>query len=402
MVGHGLLGEPLGKPGLGWTASALLAAGIGPFTPDELARLSAGRRLTFSIQPGTEALMIGGSTNDRDIGDALKLMAGALTLPRYLPTPLARMRDAATASYQSIFSDPGSVYRNFAAPLLYGGDMRFRAMPPLAEIRAIALPEYRAYWDKRLGEGPIRVVAVGDFDRAALVDKVARTIGALPPRVDRKPDARQLDIRATPPAKSPVILRHSGDPTQAMIARIYPTQGFLEDIPTARALEVAAQIIETRLTEEFREQQGGTYSPFVDSSQSPVLPHHGLLRAGAQLQVGRIAEYGTALDAIITDLAAHGPNADAFERARATSVSAAERARSDNGYWIGVLRADLDDPKRLESIRSFVSSRAAVQAPAVQAVVRRYLAPPGSGFEIQVLPAVGVPPVPQPTDIIRR
>lgn len=386
MIGHGVLGEKPGEAGLGWTSSALLAAGIGPFTPDELARLTAGRRMSVSIQPGTEALTISGGSNDRDVGDMLKLMAGALTEPRYLPTPLARMRDAATASYQSIYSDPGAVFRSFGTPLLYGGDERFRAMPPLADIQGVRLADYQAYWEKRLAEGPIRVAAVGDFDRDALVAAVARTIGALPARIDRKPDAGQIDVRAVPPAASPTILRHRGDPGQALVARVYPTQGFLEDIRTARALEVAAQIIQTRLTEEFREQQGGTYSPFVSSSQSAVLPHHGILMAGAQIEIGRIADFMAALDTIVADLAERGPNADAFARARATSVSAAERARSDNGYWLGVLRADLDDPKRLESIRGFVSSRAAVEPSMVQAVTRVYLARPGKGFEIRVLP----------------
>jgi zinc protease len=184
-----------------------------------------------------------------------------------------------------------------------------------------------------------------------------------------------------------VILRHRGDAGQAMVARIWPTTGLLEDIPTARLLAMAASLIQTQLTERFREKQGGTYAPFASENDGGVaLDHYGLLLAGAQVQVDRIGDFDATLTGIIADLAAHGPDADAFARARTTAIASAERMRSNNPYWSAILNADLDDGRQVDAIRNAVASRAAVTAQQVQAAVARFLGPGAKSFDIQVLP----------------
>nr|WP_277924498.1 M16 family metallopeptidase [Sphingomonas sp. CROZ-RG-20F-R02-07] len=383
-VGHGLLSDRPGDPGLFWTAPALLAGGIGPFSADELARATAGHQVGFGVQPTADALLLSGPTQRSELRQALKLVAGFLTQPRFRANPVERLKDGLTASYQTAYSQPASVFGAFGTADLYGGDARFRGLPSPTEIAALDLPAFERFWTGALAQGPIRVSAVGDLDRDALVAAVGATLGRLPPRTDVPLPGPAIVAKAPPGA--PIVLRHRGAADQAFVARAWPTAGFLDDVPTARALDLAATIVQTRLTEEFREQQGGTYSPFVTHSQPPALAHYGMMIAGAQLQVGRIADFEAALARILTDIAVHGPGADQMARAKATSVSAAERAMTDNARWQAVLRGDLDDPARLAAIRGYVSSRAAVTAAQVQAAVARYLVPLRRSFTIRVLP----------------
>jgi zinc protease len=248
------------------------------------------------------------------------------------------------------------------------------------------MPAFRDYWQHRLAEGPVKVSVVGDVDRAAVIAAVARTLGTLAPRSDIRPDQAQRDVHATRPATTPVVLRHRGDAGQAMVARIWPTTGFLEDIPTARALELAASIIATRLTEQFRGAEGGSYAPFASHNDGGlVLDRYGLLLAGAQLRTDRIGDFDAALSAIVGDLAAHGPDADALARAKATAIAAMERGQSNNPYWSATLRADLDDPRQVDAIRGAVASRSAVTAQQVRAAVTRFMGPTARSFDIQVL-----------------
>ena len=172
------------------------------------------------------------------------------------------------------------------------------------------------------------------------------------------------------------------------MARVYPTLGDLKNLPEQRALGIAAALIQTRLTEEFREAQGGTYSPFASHTQNEDLPEYGALIAGAQLRVARRADFYAALDRVVADLAAHGPGEDALTRAKATQISALTRARSDNGYWLGVLAGPLDDPRDLPAVRTAISGREAIDAAAVKAAVAKDLTGPGKGYEIEVLPEV--------------
>ncbi|TPG41057.1 insulinase family protein [Sphingomonas koreensis] len=391
-IGHGVLNRAPNDPGLFWSSGALAAAGIGPFTPDELTRLTAGRQIGFGLQQSAEALVLGAQTNQADIGDAMKLMTGALTQMRYAETPLARLRDQFKATYQAYFSAPGTVLQAFGAPYFHGGDTRFRAMPPPAEVDALTLAAFRDFWQPQLAAGPIRIIAVGDLDRDKLIAAVAKTFGALPPRSDAKPTATQLAVDAAWHGDDPVILRHKGDADQAAVAQFYPTSGALTDLAASRALEIAGVIIQTRLTEGFREQQGGTYTPFAASSQSAELPDYGFVMAGAQLQLGRIHDFYAALDGIVDDLAKNGPDADELTRAVTTQVSALDRAQTDNGFWLGKLSGDLNDPRIVAAIRSQRSGLAAIDAKVVQAVAKKYLAGAADSFRIEALPEGVTPP----------
>lgn len=388
LIGHGLLGERPGDPGLQWTSGALLVSGYGSLSPDELARLLAGRTIAFGVQTGLGALMLGGSSNSSDIGDMLKLMAVAVTQMDYKSAPLSRLKDGTNASYQAIYSQPGSVFSAFATPYLYGGDTRFRGMPSAAEIDAVTLLAFRAYWQERLNQGPVRITVVGEFDRDAVIAAVAHSFGALAPRKDVPLNDAQRRVKASLPATDPVILRHRGDYGQAMVARVWPAQAFLDDVPMARALDLASSLVQTRLIEGFREGQGGTYAPFVSYNfGTDDMPHYGAFLAGAQLRTDRIADFDAALTSVVADLAAHGPDADAFARAKATSVGAAERARKTNDFWSGALLANLDDPREVAAIRDGVANREAVTPEQVRVAVGKFAGSAARSFEIRVLPA---------------
>ena len=390
-IGHGLYGRPVNDPGLLWSSGALAGAGIGPFTPDELTRLTAGRQIGFGLQQGPDALTLGSRTNQADAGDALKLMLGAVTQMRYADTPLERMKNGFKATYQAYFAAPGSVLQAFGAPYFHGGDQRFRTLPSPQEVDALTLPAFRAFWQRQLRQGPIKVIAVGEIDPDKLIAAVARTFGALPPRQDVKPGAAELAVSARWTGADPVILRHKGDPDQAAVARVYPTTGVLADFPESVALEIAASVIQDRLTNQFREEQGGSYTPFATSTQSDKLPNYGFVLAGAQLSVSRIADFYRTLDRIVADLAANGPTADELSRATTTKLSAWTRAQTDNGYWLGRLDHDLDDPRVLSALRSVKADIEKVDARAVQAAVRHWLAGANAGYDVEALPEQAKP-----------
>lgn len=385
-IGHGLYNRPPNDPGLLWSSGALAAAGIGPFTPDELTRLTAGRQIGFAIQQLPDALAMGSRTDQADIADAMKLMVGALTQMDYAETPIERLKNGYKATYQAYFAAPGSVLQAFGAPYFHGGDTRFQATPPPDAVDALTLAKFRAFWQQQLAQGPIKVTAVGDLDPDKLIAAVAKTFGALPPRPDDRPTPAELAVTAKWTGRKPVILHHKGDPDQAAVAMVYPTTGVLNNVPESVALDIAASIIQDRLTEGFREKEGGTYTPFVDSTQAADLPDYGFVLAGAQLRVERIGDFYKALDGIVADLAAKGPTADELKRAVTTKQAAAERALTTNTYWLTRMSGDLDDPRYLAAVRSIQGDIGKVDAAAVQAAVKRWLADSTGAYKVEALP----------------
>ena len=386
LVGHGVLDRPANDPGLFWTSGALAAAGVGPFTRDELTKLTDGRQIGFAIGAGSVGVQLLSSTNRHDLPDALRLMTAGLTQMRYAEGPVSRLRDSSAATYQTLYGQPGSVLSAFGTRWFYGGDTRFRGIAEPQEIQALTLADFQRFWTDQLARGPVRVEVVGDVDGDALVDAVARSLGALPPRADVPPTPAQLAVTSKAPVGGVPVLRHRGDPDQATVARVYPTPGTHPDLALTRALNLTTAIIEQRLVEEFREQDGGTYSPFVSRGSSSYLPDYGNVVIGAQLKVARIAGFQAALDRITADLATNGPSPDALNRAKATQIAAIERAKgSDNGYWLGVLSDSLADPRDTDAVRTAVSGRRAVTVADVRAATARWLTPANS-YSVTVMP----------------
>jgi zinc protease len=381
-AGEGLSGRAPNDAGLGWSGSVLSASGVGPLTAPELTRAAAGRQIGVSIGYGSDGLTLTGATNPRDLADALRLAAAQMIAPRYDPVALGRTRDGYVATFRTLRSQPGSVFRQSGTAALYGGDERFAAVPKPASVAGTKIEDVRRFWDQALSAGRVRIAVVGDFDRDALVAAVGRTLGALPPRSQAPADPTAA--RLPPFATEPLILRHEGDADQALAVRAWRTSGPLADLPANRALSVAAAILETRLTEQFREVDGGSYSPNVSLGDARGFRDYGVLTASSQLRPGRIADFDAALSRAITDLATQGPDADELARARETVIRAAERTRAANGYWLAVLSRDLDDPQQIESIRTYLTGRRAVDAAAVRAVAQRFLQ--ARPLRIDVLP----------------
>lgn len=368
-VGGGLLGQPFNDPGLWWSAPLLTAAGIGPFSPDEVARVVAGRQIAFSPQAGLDGLLLTGTTNADDLADSLRLMTGEIEQPRFDATTVARIRQVIGGNYASVFTQPLGVFSALSGAILHGGDARFEGLPSRAAIDALTLPAFQRFWTDRLSQGPVRVTIVGDVDRAKALDAVARSLGTLTPRQSGKPVRIDLPLVT---AQKPFVLQRRGDPGQAAVIRAWPTLGYFDDVKDGDALDVTAAVVQARLLEGFREKEGGTYTPLAAHQQVPELPHYGVFLAGAQVQVGRVPDFERSLDGVLADLARTAPTADEFARAQTTIISARSRSREDNGWWTGVLSGNLTT-ERAKLAASAVERIRALRPEAVRSVATKFL-----------------------------
>jgi zinc protease len=371
-IGRGRLNGPAAVTPLDWSSGLMSVSGLGPFTPDELTRLMSGRQLAFVMRPAFSAETLAARTNPDDLADALKLMTGAITKPRFAASALVRMKSQFEADYRSVKSQPGSALAVFGPALLYGGDKRIYSLPDPAAVEALTLPQVRLFWRRKLAEGPVTVEVVGDLDRDATIAAVARSFGALPHRSPVNP--RTVDISTRPSKPGRAIITHRGAPDQAMYFRYWPTIGRYADVEEARALRLAAQIVETRLTEQFRAQSGGTYSPSVSSDQSDELPAMGLFIAGAQIERSRIDEFKKKLLAVVADLSAREPDADELDRARVPVLSVLARGKaSSNAFWLGAVDSYVTDPRYLDTFRTLDSGYRAITGAQIRAVAAKYL-----------------------------
>lgn len=399
-VGRGIIARATNDPGLFWTVRGLGLSGIGPFDRNALQRLGAGRQILPQYMLETDGVTLAVTTTREDMADAMKLMVGAITQMRYDDTAVRRTQASFKTGYRNFLSDPSSMMELIGMPYRFGGDIRFRGIPTLPTVDRLTPESFRAFWSDELAKGPVRLTIVGDYDPATTLTSAAAMFGRLSPKATESPPPERTHLTARPAnGKSRTTLSHIGDPDRAMAMLIYPTASSADDLKTARILQLTTYIVRQRLAEGFRAQQAGTYAAMATAYTNRALPRYGAMMISSELKPELIPAFEKAVSEIMADLAANGPDADSFARARTPLLAELETIRKGHAYWLQNLGDDLDDPKIIAAMRSYVSGRMAITPADVQAAARRYLVgADGSGwpvgnFVVQTLPAPKNAPV---------
>lgn len=372
LAGNGLIGLDPASPSLLWTAPAVVQGGVGPLDYGALERATAGKRLTLTFGVGERAFVWSGATTAVQLVDQLRLIDAAIREPRFDSQAFLRLRDTLVQNYDSVYASPQSVFTAFTGEPLHGGDRRF-GFPTRAGAAAVTPEAFRAFWRPLIASGARKVVIIGDIDTDAAIEAARQTFGAAITKPQRGEPASHLALGPPAHRAAPLVFTHRGDPNQMLTASVWATTGALKDLKQLRALNIAAQVMQTRLYDRFRESEGGAYTPGVSNNQSDTFPHYGVFIAYSQIKADRLADFRKATRDIAMALAKDGPTADELARARAPIVSGNEQRRKLNLYWAQMLQGNLDDPRYLDLVRTGVTGYQDITADAVQAVAKRWL-----------------------------
>lgn len=375
-LGTGRLGLPAELARSYWMvngdAPVFVAGGTGKLPLTDIQRILAARVVGASFDIDDRAFRLSGTTRPQDFATQLQLLTAFVADPGYRVEAIERSRAGlATVLPQADSSATGVAARDTPA-LLHSGDARWSTLPTAEMLAASKAEDERALIAPALA-GQLDVTIVGDVTVDQAIAGVASTFGALPPRRPA-PAAKPPGASFPAATEAPVMLRHGGRVDQAIALQAWPTTGFFANIADARALVVAAEVVQSRLFDQLREIDGATYSPDVGAAASDTIDSYGFVQAQVELPPAKMAAFRTRLAAIVADLAAHPVSADELERARRPLLEQRLRDRQLNSFWIAALPRAERDERRLAAIRDRAEGVQRVTAADVQRVIGRYLA----------------------------
>lgn len=383
--GNGLLGLPTNRPTLAWSGQAgMVASGIGDLGQEELDRLTSGYQVNMGFGIDEDAFELRGNTTAADLRNQLLLLADKLAFPGWDPRPIVRARAAMLASYDSANASPLSVMGRDLPSILRGGDQRWKA-PDRAAIEALTPQAFRSFWEPILRTGPIEVLVFGDFQLPDAIIAATETFGALPRRERPPIDPTTRHPSFPPHDAKPFVAHHAGPDDQAAAVIAWPTSGGLKDVFEARKLDVLAAIFSDRLFERFRQQEGGSYSPSVNSVWPRDLETGGYVIAGTGLRPDRVDSFLTMAKDIAADLAANPVTADELGRAVGPLLQYFVRASNSNAFGIDRYSATSWDRARLATIYSVPADLKRITPADIQATALNWLQP-GKSWSMVVLP----------------
>lgn len=367
-----------------WEVPVLSVGGMRQISLEDADQALAGRVYGFNARVADDDFVLEAATRRIDLDTEMQILTAFLSDPGWRQSGLERLRSAGLLQYDQIDSTPGGAFGRRIDQLLHSGDARW-APPTKAQLLKGGLDDAHAIWDRPL-QGPVNVTMVGDVTLDQAIAAVARTVGALPPRGPAAPVLPNADqVRFPAPTAHPIRIGHKGRSDQAIAYIAWPTPDFYADPHEARALSLAAQVMQDRLLEKVRIEEGASYSPSASSNPSDTFRGYGLVAAAVETTPGRLDGFFKAAADIAADLRAHPISADELERALRPRIEQVEKDQQTNSYWAHRLIGAVHDRRRIEVTHQTIPGYQSLTAEDLQAAARKYLRD-DTAFKVVVTP----------------
>jgi len=383
--GGGRLDLPRDKPSLKLLADqTFLGGGLQKHSVDELNRITSGHNVGLEFTVDDDAFVFNGRTTPGDLLLQLQVMAAYITAPGYRTEALERFHQALGPLYLSIDRTPGGVLQSQVSRFLHDGDPRF-GYPSREEAMQRTLEELKAWMAKPLATGYLEIAVVGDFDSDAVLKAVDATFGSLATRDAAKPAYTEQRVVRFPADRKPTTFTFEARDPKAYATVYWPTTDF-SHLSEVRRLFVLAKVLEGRILERIRVQQGLSYTAQGGHSPSSAFPGYGLLYA----LVDAPPEKAPALALEMRDIAAgilhDGITQDELDRARNPIVNELKRRLSDNNYLMAaIVSGSQEQPERLMRATTSVKELESLTTEDINVVARKYLKAE-DGLPVSVIP----------------
>jgi zinc protease len=384
-IGHGRLGLPNDRPLPIWTSPAVVLSGTKAMDYPDLQKALAAKIAGIDFSVDDSSFQFTGQTQTGDLATHLQIMAAYTSDPTYRPEVFKRVRQAYLNNLDQYEATPGAVIGRDFAGLVHSGDPRW-TFPDKAQLSATKLEDFEALFRPQISAGPIDITIVGDITADEAIRLTAETFGALPARPDATTDNIANDVRFPGPTEKPVMRTHNGRSDNAAAIVAAPVGDMLSDMQRGFVANIAGQIFENRLIDQFRIAEGATYSPQGAMDLSWDIPGYGYAYLYVETTPDKVENFYALVDKIANDLRSKDVSPDELVRARAPIIETLKHQQQSNEYWVQYLNGAQTDPRRLERIRDNLAGYDKVTAEDIRQFATTYFQPE-KFWKFEVLPA---------------
>ena len=330
-----------------FTSTLIGQGGTGEFNQIQLGKFLAGKSLNVGTYISEINEGISGSTAPKDLETALQLLYSHFTQPRkdadvvqgFLSNQRSLLQNQLTTlTPQKVFQDTISI-------TLSQNNPRRQPLRP-TDLDQINLDRAgQIYAERFANAGDFTFLFVGNIDLKALKPMVEKYIGGLPGNpLTAKENFRDLGIRIPAGQISKTV--YKGLEARATVQLLF--SGDLDWKPeNTTQIDALAEVLEIKLTEKLREEEGGVYTPGASGSYSKLPAQRYTFRISfgcAPENVDKLV--GKTLD-IVNEIRQKGADQKDIDKFKAESRRETELQLKDNNFWLGYLTNQYfnqDDP----------------------------------------------------------
>lgn len=350
-------------------AGMISSFGLGKFDNIALPKLLTGKQL--SLQPFISDRVEGvqGSSSVNDLKTAMELLNLYFRAPRKDSALFAKIIQTSAQQIASRSLDPNNVFADTISAVLGGYNSR-RTGPSLNKLHSIELDKVSKIYKERFANaGDFTFFFVGNIDTTALRNLAEQYIATLPSSNDRE-ETKDLGIHIPAGKISKTV--YGGKEDKATVRLV-----FSGDYPFSAKenlkLTALQEILQYRLTERLREQEGGVYTPSVHVSYTkfPKSRYSFTINFGCA-PVNTEKLISATLDEM-KKLRENGISAEDLEKFKAEQYRQIELIQKDNVFWLNYISGQYANQEDLLSILGLKKSVEELTAESLGQAAKRYL-----------------------------
>ena len=350
-------------------AGIVRGSGLGEFDALQLPKLLNGKKVSVSPYITERSEGLSGYTSPKDLETALQLNYLYFTAPRKDPEIFKGFIAQQKGALANRENDPNSVYSDTVSAVLGNYNIR-RTGPTLQKVDQINLDRaFEIYKERFTDASDFTYVLVGNFDVEKIKPLLAQYLGGLP-SVKRVESAKDLGIKAPAGVVNKTVYKGS-EPKSTV--RLVFTGDYTYNEENNNVLDALGEVLQIKLIERLREDEGGVYSPgaFFNYSKYPTGRYSFTIAFGCGPEnVDKLI--AASLDEI-AKIRKNGAQALDIEKFIAEERRSTEVQLKENSFWLSYLVNQYQNNEDPKLILNHLTALKAISPEVLKAAANKYL-----------------------------
>lgn len=302
-------------------------------TSENIRDLLLGKDIRVFGGAGRDTLSLSISGAPADLETGMQLAYMLLTEPKIESAAWDQWKQNAAQAIKARKSQPAGAMGDAVADTLFPkADPRMRPLEQ-EEIDALSIDAAQKWLESLIAKAPIEVSIVGEIDRAKATALARAYIGSLPAR-ERIGGETLASLRKVSRTPGPIRVDRE---VETMTPQAVVMRGFYgvdaRNTRDDRLMDVAAQILTSRMVKQVREEAQLVYSIRAGNRSEAVYPGFGVFSASAPTEPAKARALATKLGEMFQAFAAEGPTADEMEVARVQALNTLDESMKEPSFW---------------------------------------------------------------------
>jgi zinc protease len=352
-----------------YASSIVGQMGVLNYTPNDLAKVLAGKSVSSSANVSSLNESVGGSSGSSDIESMLQLVYLQMTQPRKDAAIYSAFVDRQRELAQNNLARPESVFHDTVTATLYNNNPRvLRAAKP-ADFDQLALDRVLAIYNSRMSSArDFTFFIVGSFDVEKIKPLLATYLASLPvaeiPVAFKDEGVRPIkgvvkkEVRAGSEPKSTISLSFTGEVTYSRAERM--------------RLQALVEVLNIKLIETLREKMGAMYSGGMSANMNRIPYGNYSISANLPCAPENVDKVLAATFAEIDKIRQDGADEADLNKVKTAWMKSYRKGMRENGYWMSSLQNSFFNDSNPEDILSYESRVEALTTADLKHAAKRY------------------------------